>query len=146
MVWHSLLQWAMFWQNSPPRHICLGWPYTAWLIVSLWYIRGLVFCDCGFHSVCPLIDKDKRLVEASTGCRGIWVLFCLGRVMLSKSLIQFLLMGRAVFSPGFMAWGKYVLGAIVVMVTSFKRIYARTFFFFSFIFIRWRLITSQHFS
>ena len=39
-------------------------------------------------------------------------------------------MGRAVFSPGFMAWGKYVLGAIVVMVTSFKRIYARTFFFF----------------
>ena len=28
---------------------------------SVW----LVFCDCGFHSVCPLMDKDKRLVEAS---------------------------------------------------------------------------------
>ena len=26
---------------------------------------GLVFCDCGFHSVCPLMDKDKRLMEAS---------------------------------------------------------------------------------
>ena len=22
------------------------------------------FCDCGFHSVYPLMDKDKRLVEA----------------------------------------------------------------------------------
>ena len=25
----------------------------------------LVFCDCGFHSVCPLMDKGKRLMEAS---------------------------------------------------------------------------------
>ena len=25
----------------------------------------LVFCDSGFHSVCPLMDEDKRLVEAS---------------------------------------------------------------------------------
>ena len=23
-------------QNSPPWPICLGWPYTAWLIVKLW--------------------------------------------------------------------------------------------------------------
>ena len=22
----------------------------------------LVFCDCGFHSVCPLMEKDKREV------------------------------------------------------------------------------------
>ena len=28
---------------------------------SVW----LVFCDCGFHSVCPLMDEDKRLMEAS---------------------------------------------------------------------------------
>ena len=28
---------------------------------SVW----LVFCDCGFHSVCPLRDKDKRLMEVS---------------------------------------------------------------------------------
>ena len=28
---------------------------------SVW----LIFCDCGFHSVCPLMDKDKRLMEAS---------------------------------------------------------------------------------
>ena len=25
----------------------------------------LVFCDCGFHSICPLMEKDKRLTEAS---------------------------------------------------------------------------------
>ena len=24
-----------------------------------------VFCNCGLHSVCPLMDKDKRLLEAS---------------------------------------------------------------------------------
>ena len=30
----------------------------------MWLI-WLVFCDCGFHSVCPLMDKDKRLMEAS---------------------------------------------------------------------------------
>ena len=23
----------------------------------------LVFCDCGFHSVCLLRDKDQRLIE-----------------------------------------------------------------------------------
>ena len=27
-------------------------------------ISWLVFCDCGFHSVCLLRDKDKRLMEA----------------------------------------------------------------------------------
>ena len=55
---------------------------------SVW----LVFCNCGFHSVCPLIDKDMRLVEASwweglsVGESGS----CSdGRDMLSKSLIHF---------------------------------------------------------
>ena len=28
-------------------------------------IRLVNFCGCGFHSVCPLMEKDKRLVEAS---------------------------------------------------------------------------------
>ena len=28
-------------------------------------ISLLVFCDCGFHSVCPLMDKTKRLMEVS---------------------------------------------------------------------------------
>ena len=51
VVCHSLLQWTTFCQNSPPRPVCLGWPYMAWLIVSLSYTRlwsmwsaSLVFC------------------------------------------------------------------------------------------------------
>ena len=27
--------------------------------------RLIVFCDCGFQSLCPLMEKDKRLMEAS---------------------------------------------------------------------------------
>ena len=71
VVSHSLLQWTTFYQNSPAWPVHLGWPYMARLIVSLSKTRlwsmwpvWLVFCDCGFHSVCPLM-KDKRLMEAS---------------------------------------------------------------------------------
>ena len=28
---------------------------------SVW----LIYCDCGFHSVCPLMEKAKRLMKAS---------------------------------------------------------------------------------
>ena len=69
VVCHSLLQGTMFCQNSLPWYVCLGWPYTAWLMVSLSKARlwsvWLVFCDCDFHFVSPLMDEDKRLVEAS---------------------------------------------------------------------------------
>ena len=65
VICHSFLQWTTFCQNSSPWPVHLGWPYTAWLIVSLSWSVWLVFCDCGFHSVCPLMDKDKRLMEAS---------------------------------------------------------------------------------
>ena len=30
VVCHSLLQWTMFCQDSPPWSVHLGWPYTAW--------------------------------------------------------------------------------------------------------------------
>ena len=65
--------------SSPVDHIlsqlstmtCFEWSYTARLIVSLSYTRLwsmwsilLVFCDFGFHSVCPLMDKDTMLMEA----------------------------------------------------------------------------------
>ena len=33
----------------------------VWSMWSDW----LVFCDCGFWSVCPLMEKDKRFMEAS---------------------------------------------------------------------------------
>ena len=35
MVCHSLLQWTTFCQSCPPWPSFLGWPYMAWLIVSL---------------------------------------------------------------------------------------------------------------
>ena len=83
VVCYSILQWTTFCQNSPlwPGH--LVWPCTAWLIASLSYSRlwsmwsfWLAFCDCDFHSggcgiivlassVCPLMDEDKRIVQAS---------------------------------------------------------------------------------
>ena len=71
VVCHSLLQQIRFCQNSPLWSICIGWSDTARLIVSLSWTRlwsmwsvWLVFCDCAFQSVCPLMDEDKRLVEA----------------------------------------------------------------------------------
>ena len=82
---HSLLQWTTFCQNSPPWPVHLGWPYTAWLIVSLSYTRlwsmwsdWLVFCDCGFQSVYPMRRRRgygaswrERLTERETGsCSG----------------------------------------------------------------------------
>ena len=27
-------------------------------------LEWLVFCDCGFQSDCPLMEKDKQLMEA----------------------------------------------------------------------------------
>ena len=72
VVCHSLFQWTTFCQNSPPWPVRLGWPYMAWPIVwlsktRLWSMWSdwLVFCDCGFQSICPLIEKDKRLMQAS---------------------------------------------------------------------------------
>ena len=39
VVCHSLLQWTTFCQNSLLWCLHLGWPWTAWLIVSLSYTR-----------------------------------------------------------------------------------------------------------
>ena len=54
VVCHSLLQWTTFCQNSPPWPFRLGWPLTAWLIVSSSYTRRwsvwlvwLFVYDCG---------------------------------------------------------------------------------------------------
>ena len=57
----------------------------------------LVFCDCGFHSVCPLMEKDKRLLDAPSWDRltaGKLGLVLVGGAMFNKSLIQFSVDGR----------------------------------------------------
>ena len=56
----------------------------------MWLV-WLIFCDCGFHSVFPLMDKDKRFIETSWWERlteGGSRYFFKVRAMLSKSLIQ----------------------------------------------------------
>ena len=72
VVCHSILQWTIPCQSPPPWPICFEWPYTAWLIASLSLTRlwsmwsdWLVSCDSGFQSVCSLMKKGKRLMEAS---------------------------------------------------------------------------------
>ena len=71
-----MLKWFAIPFSSGPHFVrslhdpaILGDPYRAWLIVSLSYTRlwfiwsiWLVFCDCDFHSLCPLMDEDKRPV------------------------------------------------------------------------------------
>ena len=67
-----------------------------WSMWSVW----LVFCDFGSHSVCPLMDKDKRLMEAFWWGRLTWgeTGSCLmGGAMLNKSLIQFSVDERGCF-------------------------------------------------
>ena len=47
----------------------------------------LVFCSCGFQSVCPLMEKDKRLMELFDGndlLRGKLGLVLLGRAMQNR--------------------------------------------------------------
>ena len=50
--------------GNPLQYYCLENP--MWSMWSVW----LVFCDCDFHSFCPL--KYKRLVEVSW-CKGLTV-------------------------------------------------------------------------
>ena len=58
-------------------------------LCSMWS-DWLVFCDCGFHSVCPLMNEEKRLMGASWWDRltvGETGLILMGGAMISKSLI-----------------------------------------------------------
>ena len=72
---------------SPVDHIFFTMTHLSWVVLQgmahsfteldkLWTMWSvwLVFCDYGFHYVCPLIDKDKRLLVGGTGCGGIWIL------------------------------------------------------------------------
>ena len=67
----------------------------------------LVFCDGGFQSVCPLLEKDKRLMEASWWERlteketGSYF-----GAMLSKSLIQFSVDGWGCVPSLLFTWGQ----------------------------------------
>ena len=59
---HTVPHSSFFTQFSPKSIAHLSsLNQILWSMWSFW----LAFCGCGFHSVCPLIDEDKRLVQAS---------------------------------------------------------------------------------
>ena len=98
------------------------------MLWSMWS-NCLVFCDCAFRSACPLMEKDKRHMEASW-----WKRLTKGKVglvlkdwaMLSKSLIYFSVEGWGCVSSLPFDWGQTIVEVMKVMVTSFKRSHACT--------------------
>ena len=91
------------------------------------YLR-LVSCDCGFHSVCLLMEKGKRLMEASW-----WEKLTEGEIrscsdgrgaMFSKSLMQFSFDGWSCVTSLLFTWGQTLLEVMKIMATSFKRSHA----------------------
>ena len=73
------------------------------------------FCDCGFQSVCPLLEKDKRFLKAcwwdrpSEGDTGS----CSDMlVLLSKSLIQFSVGGWGCVSSLLFTWGQTIVQSV----------------------------------
>ena len=89
----------------------------------------LVFCDCGFHSVCTLMKKDKRLMEASWWERlteGKLGLVLKGRAMISESLDQFSVDGWGCALSLLCTCRQTMVDVIKIMVASFKRSHAHT--------------------
>ena len=77
----------------------------------------LVFCDCGFHFVCPLMKKYKRLMEATWWERLGLVL--MGRAMFSKSSIQFSVYRWSCVPSLVFTWGQTMVEVEKIMVTFF---------------------------
>ena len=77
---------------------------------SVW----LVFCYCDFHSVCSLMDEDKRVVEASW-----WNGLPVGKGG-SCSVGSVNLWTNFLSPPCSFVWGQTIVGVIVITVT-FKR-------------------------
>ena len=89
----------------------------------------LVFCDCDFHSVCPLMEKCKRLMEASWWERlteGETGSCSDGRDHASKSLIQFSVDGWVCVPSLLFDLRPNYSEVMKIMGTSFKRSYACT--------------------
>ena len=85
----------------------------------------LVFCDCGFHFFCPLMEKDKILMEASWWERLTKLgLVLMGRAMLSKTLIQFSVDRWSCVPSQLFTWGQIMVEIITIMATSFRRSHA----------------------
>ena len=88
----------------------------------------LVFCDCGFQSVCPLMEKDKRLMEASwwerltegeTGsCSDGW-----GH---AQKIFNPVLCWWLELPPCYLPGSQTMVEVMKIMAASFKRPHAHT--------------------
>ena len=110
---------------APPAW--LGFIELDKAVVLMW-LDWLVFCDCGFQSVCPLIEKDKRLMEVSWWERlteGKLGLVLMTRPMLSKSLIHFSIDGWGCVPSLLFDLRPNYGGSNEDNGTSFKRSHAR---------------------
>ena len=68
----------------------------------------LVFCECGFQSVCPLMEKVRGLGKLPDGrdwLRRKLGLVLMGGILVSKSLIQFSVDGRSCVPFLLFTWG-----------------------------------------
>ena len=85
VVWHSLIQWTMFCQNSPSLPVHLGWPYMAWLLsfieldkVVVHVISLISFLWLWFSFCLPSDGWGKEacgsFLMRGTGCREKWAL------------------------------------------------------------------------
>ena len=113
--------------SSPVDHILSElstMPCPCWVALQGMWSDWLVFCDCDFHFVCPLIEKDKRLWKLPDGrdwLRGKLGLVLMGGAMLSKSLIQFSVDWWSWVPSLLFTWGQTMVEVVKIMVTSFKR-------------------------
>ena len=91
-------------------------------------IRLVSFLWLWFSSVCPLMEKDKRLMEASwwERLRGKLGLVLMGGTMFSKFLIQFSVDGWGCVLFLLFPWGQTMVEVMKIMETSFRRSYACT--------------------
>ena len=90
---------------------------------SVW----LVFCDCCFQSVCPLMEKDRGLWKLPDGrdwLGGKLDLVLMGGAILSKSLNQFSVDGQGCFPPCCLIWSQTMVEVMKIKATSFRRSHA----------------------
>ena len=83
--------------------------FVVFTLSSLWWIR---------------VGGLLSLPDGRDWLWGNLGLALLGRAILSKSLNQFSVDGEASFPLCSLAWGQTVVGAMAIMATSFKKIYA----------------------
>ena len=102
-----------------------GFPGGSYCKASMW-LDWLVFCDCGFQSVFPLLEKVTEASWLERLTKGKQGLVLMGRAMLSKSIVQFSVAGWGCVPSLLFTWSQTLVEVTMIMATSFKRSHAHT--------------------